>query len=159
MSPGRPGQLRPCRQAPASTCCSGLPKLLPPRKKSLMLKARGKQKLPGGAVCLEGTQSRCPVSSVRGVSEGSGNLRVLPGAYVSPFLGVRKHFKSEMLKKQCNKQLQTLHLDSPIVSILYALLMYINTHIYTHTHFCWLNHLKTTCRHCALEYFCINIFL
>ena len=92
------------------------------------------------------------------MSEGSGNLRVLPGAYVSPCLGVRKHFKSEMLKKQCNKQLQTLHLDSPIVSILYALLMYTNTHTDTHTHFCWLNHLKTTCRHCALECFCINIF-
>lgn len=61
------------------------------------------------------------------------NLGALSGADFSLQLSIKGNFKPEMLEKQYNKQLQTLHLDAPTVNILYAL----SQHIHTHTHvFC-----------------------
>lgn len=148
--PGLPGRSQPHGQAPASTCYSRLPELLPPRKKSLMLRQWGENKnFPEGAVCQRGSweQTRCWFSH-RGEW---GNLGIQGSSLKCtslPTLVLGNISNLKCWKKQCNKQFQTLHLDSPIVSILCALLMYINTHTHTHTLMFaepFENHLQTLC--------------
>lgn len=127
-SASRPSRLAMAPQASAAPTGYPAVQAAPTQREEPDAK-EGKTKLPRGCSVPQELRADALLVQPR-VSEGIQESKGPPGMHFSPYL-VRKHSKSEMLRKQCNKQPRPAHLDSQLLASCAPSLMYINTHTHT----------------------------